>query len=472
MTSQFDSNDDALGRLVRNAGGPSVEMDSGYLASLRNAVLERVAEGRVSRADSAALPIEVVQNSNGERRRKMNRFLELAVAACVLLAVGGIAMWGGSATIVLADVVGTLDGLKTATYDFRSELRSPIDGTTTIVESKGYFQAPALERVESSTTVGSGGVATKSVMVLDCLKSKSLALFPAQKKAMVINIEQNEPSAGGTASMFSLVRQLVGEGQAADDANVESLGEQQIAGQTVVGFRKHDNTIETTLWADPATAKVVRVEYVMISGGGKMVMSNIEYDVDLDPTLFSLEPPEGYEVEVQSVAAPAEADFVNVLRLVAEYNDRTFPDSLGVNEKTFMLAIQAKVKADSEALLNTPQAQDLMATLKAKYEGDDAGFTDAWMKAWMELSAPITRGQTQKYVSGAMFYGALRPENDSHYIGKGVKLDAPNRPIFWYRPAGAADYRVLFADLSFRAMSAEQVERLEDGEVSPTRPVE
>ena len=39
-------------------------------------------------------------------------------------------------------------------------------------------------------------------------------------------------------------------------------------------------------------------------------------------------------------------------------------------------------------------------------------------------------------------------EADAHYAGKGVKVDATDTPIFWYRPEGKAKYRVIRADLS------------------------
>jgi hypothetical protein len=39
---------------------------------------------------------------------------------------------------------------------------------------------------------------------------------------------------------------------------------------------------------------------------------------------------------------------------------------------------------------------------------------------------------------------------DAHYAGKGVSLGAADRPIFWYRPKDAKNYRVIFADLTVR----------------------
>jgi hypothetical protein len=65
-----------------------------------------------------------------------------------------------------------------------------------------------------------------------------------------------------------------------------------------------------------------------------------------------------------------------------------------------------------------------------------------------------------KCVPGLGFLNDLKPENDSHYAGKDVKLDTPDRPIFWYKPTGAEKYRVIYADLSVKDMTPDDVKKL------------
>ncbi len=219
---------------------------------------------------------------------------------------------------------------------------------------------------------------------------------------------------------------------------------------------------EMTFWADPQTARLVRVDIDRFAGSGHAVMSNFRYDMELEPSLFSLEPPAGYTVQTQTVTQPAEEDLVNVLRFVAEHNDSTFPDSIGTNDKALMQAVQAEAKSASEKLLKTPEAQELMKQLKAQYGEDMEGFKKAWMKEWMEMAGPITQKRTQQYMWGVMFYATLQPENDSHYAGKNVKLDTPDRPILWYKPTGSDRYRVIYADLSIKEMAPEDVEKLRE----------
>ena len=54
----------------------------------------------------------------------------------------------------------------------------------------------------------------------------------------------------------------------------------------------------------------------------------------------------------------------------------------------------------------------------------------------------------------------LTSANDSHYVGKDVKLGTPDRPIFWYKPTGADKYSVIYADLSVKDMASDDVKKL------------
>jgi hypothetical protein len=221
---------------------------------------------------------------------------------------------------------------------------------------------------------------------------------------------------------------------------------------------------DISLWADTETARLVRVDYEYTGDSGRGHMSNFRYDLDLDPSLFSLEPPEGYDVQTQTVQKPVEQDLVNLLRLVAEHNDSAFPDAIGMTEKTILVASHAAAKSESEKFLQTPKVQERMKEIMAQYGEDKAGGMKAWMKEWMEMAEPITQKLMQQSMAGVLFYSTLRPENDSHYAGKGVKLGTVNRPIFWYKPTGAASYRIIYADLSVKEVARDELPQLPDAE--------
>ena len=77
---------------------------------------------------------------------------------------------------------------------------------------------------------------------------------------------------------------------------------------------------------------------------------------------------------------------------------------------------------------------------------------------------PFTQKLVQKYQQGMLFYNMLNSQNDSHYDGKGVKLGTPDRPIFWYKPTGAEKYRVIYADLSVKEVSLEEIPKAPQSE--------
>jgi hypothetical protein len=56
-----------------------------------------------------------------------------------------------------------------------------------------------------------------------------------------------------------------------------------------------------------------------------------------------------------------------------------------------------------------------------------------------------------------LFVAKLPKESNWRYAGNGVKVNTPDTPIFWYRPAGSQTYRVIYADLTVREMTEDQL---------------
>jgi hypothetical protein len=146
-----------------------------------------------------------------------------------------------------------------------------------------------------------------------------------------------------------------------------------------------------------------------------------------------------------SFTPPVEEDLVRTLRMLTEHGKGLFPAKLGMN-KEIMASMMAAIKPD-------------MDKLEAKYhvhpkpgQQPPPGMMAEAMKTMMP--------RMQKEMQGVTFYMMLKPENDPHYTGGGVKLGTPDRPILWYRPDGAAKYRVIYADLTVKEMSAADAKKL------------
>ena len=80
-----------------------------------------------------------------------------------------------------------------------------------------------------------------------------------------------------------------------------------------------------------------------IMGGG---WQDIQYGAALDDSLFRLDPPQGYTVEVYHYTIASEKDMIEFLRLAVEFNDNTFPDQLSPTPHQFMAKINNVLKRE------------------------------------------------------------------------------------------------------------------------------
>jgi hypothetical protein len=267
----------------------------------------------------------------------------------------------------------------------------------------------------------------KTVTIWDGSQGKSLHLQPAQKQATLydyVNMPKdktpNQDPLGGFRAML-----LDSENIPYDER--EPLGTRDIDGRQVAGFRISLAGGVFIVWGDPKTGLPVRVE---ATGGmmanAKITMSDFEFNLEMDESLFSLEPPAGYEVTVVRSSANdgspnEEKDLIEFFRSFSRFSGGAFPDSL-----------------DGESLWGIVHRR-VMISHSLEQPGKPRE------RRQEELSEAVTLLQR-----GLRFAVALPPEADSHYAGKDVSLGAADTPIFWYRPEDAEAYRVIYGDLSVR----------------------
>jgi outer membrane lipoprotein-sorting protein len=401
-----------------------------------------------------AIPSTIITRIN-----RMKRIARLAAAASVLVAVGLLVTWltlgGGSTNIAFAKVAEAVDSLRSATYDITGETKGEKEAKSATFSGKGYFLAPSYQRMETSTSKDADKT-VGTTTIADGQAGKLLMLMPSVKVAIAMDMKKyqeemkksaGKPGANPAGDIFEIMRRLVREGNAGTGEKVEKLGTQQIDGHTAVGFKTHAMGGDMTLWADPETARPVRVE---ITGGmfpdARAVMSNFCFDADLDPSLFSLEPPAGYTEQSINMASRTEEDLLTTLRTVAEHNKGLFPEKLAMNKEVMAAWFE----------LIEPEVNKIAETFGGKEKLKQMGKQPEFMAELMKTVMPVM----QKKMMGITFFLTLKPENDAHYTGGGVKLDTPDRPILWYKPTGSDKYRVIYADLSVKEMSPDEVKNL------------
>jgi len=522
MSNQFSSDEKVLARLVREAGDPSVSPDPQYVETLRATILDRLGPAdTAARATEGIRKADVIPTLTLERTQTMKRIAKFAVAATILVALGILVFWmtigGGSTNIAFARVADALDSLRSATYDVTSESKGDNGQPPATATGKGFFLAPSHQRIEVSVDIANPAIkaaaeaarrnqvgdspaakaagqaaaeaAAKAialmpkmnqVTIVDGQTAKSIMLMPNMKLAVAMDMkklrEDSLKKSGRLAKdppadVFETVRRLVREGSSGTGDKAERLGKKEIDGRQAVGFRINANGMDMTLWADPETAWPIRIEIVMaMLDGVRLVMNHFRYNVDLDKSLFSLEPPDGYVTQTMQMTMPVEEDLVRTLRTLAEGNKGEFPAKLELSLTMTGGGVDKLDKSTQEKM----EAE--LNKIAAKYGGKEKlrekygkKIPPEIMAEFMKATGPLMQEQTQKQMPlmqkrmrGITFYTMLKPENDPHYVGGGVKLGTPDCPILWYKPTGADKYRVIYADLSVKDMTPDDVKKLSE----------
>lgn len=217
----------------------------------------------------------------------------------------------------------------------------------------------------------------------------------------------------------------------------EALGEKVIDGRRALGYRVIENDETDEVWIDAQTRELVQVvAHSKMFPNIRTTMSNFRFDVAFAPGYFSTAAPAGYKRQQFNIdlGNPAVEDYLALLRFMVMMSpDETFPESMdpmkmNAMSKEFMKRVDAK-KARGEKM---PQS---LESLKK---------TDP-MKA------------AQSSARGMLFLVAMKPENDWHYVGGGVKLGEAKTPIAWWRPTGSKNYKVIYGDLTVKEEPPEAV---------------
>jgi outer membrane lipoprotein-sorting protein len=329
---------------------------------------------------------------------------KIAVAAMIIAAIlVGINLLGGSGTgKVYADIVEQLASARTMTYSILTS--TPVESMPTL-RSQMIFKEPGLMR----TTTADG-----YTNVIDWTQNKGISILPTKRE--YIEFEASNLEHDPDNDSFVVIEKLRSLPYEAD----EVLGEKEIDGQVLQGFCVIKTDMITTVWINPESTQLVRVEIdYTTSPGMNTIMTDFQFNVELDDSLFSLIPPEDFTpVQVQAdVSTVTEEDLIDYLLMWSTWTkDGTFPP-------TFNPIELPKITAE-------------MIT-QGKFGEDESSVQDK-------------QSEATKMYRGIMFVTQLPAESNWRYAGENVSFGDPATPIFWYKPVGFETYRVIYADLSVK----------------------
>lgn len=406
----------------------------------------------------------------------------IAAAAIFVLAITGVAMLfqgGGGASFAFADFAAPILEAKTVKFKMTVEMKGPpVRATTTEVMMLGGARTRRVTELPDKS---------KIVTIHDLSQGKQLILVAASKTATVFTSTRNRkdktPEYGDLLAGF---RWALLAAQDKPGIEREPLGEKEIDGRKVVGFHIISPGGDFSLWGDPKTGLPVLFEMTMgVEGSIKVTFSDFVFNVDMDESLFSVEPPAGYTVQYQkSNSSPTgEKNLIEMFREYSKLCDGAFPDSLDLQTVSSIVFKKANIQIQTqyfweryapgkgkpneeqrrkleelmlkmtEGNLNEEQiikiAEQMQEFIEAQglktAEGGEAQAqeTEEFRQArFSELQRRVQRG--------LHFANGLPANADAHYVGKGFSFGAADTPIFWYRPKESKKYRVIYADLSVR----------------------
>ena len=334
----------------------------------------------------------------------------LVVVAVVVLVIG-LNPFERSSAGVYAAVVERIKKARTMVYKETISIQSP--KTTIVMECA--FKEPGYVR---TTTLNANGTVLNFV-ISDLGKGKDIVVDPSQKRYLEFVGKQ-------TSSLESALSRIEAIRSFPERAH-ELWGERTIDAYSCKGFQVTEKGCKKTMWIDVATSEIVMMEMDSINiPGFHVTLTDFKFDIDLEDTLFEMRPPAGYQKQTIRIPRqePLESNFIFFLRLwTTKAKESKYPDSLYFAD--ILKGIQ-KVSKPSDTELAEEQRIQL----------------------------------DQKLQSGMQFIMGMQPENDWHYAGRGVKPGETDKAIFWYRPTGSVDYRVIFGDLSVREVSPEKLPSL------------
>ncbi len=177
----------------------------------------------------------------------------------------------------------------------------------------------------------------------------------------------------------------------------KELGSMKIDGRDCLGFEvKPIPTATYVIWVAAKTSDLVQVEFLGMPKGStvtKSVMRDFEFNVTLDPTLFSFDAPQGYQ---SSTAAKLpellefEESLVEALKGYTELSDGKFPKSITDWGEWAILMAEKGI------------AKEKMMTLSGRL------------------------GTLLPYLTGMS-------HDDYDYTGAGKVVDGKRSIVFWYR---------------------------------------
>jgi len=365
---------------------------------------KRVLNDSFSSMEEAMRTKPVTIQPNFGRIIMKSRITKLAAAAVIIAAITiGINSFLGSGTsVAFADVIQPILEARTLIMDI---LIGP-EGRQVVIHDE--VMGSRIRRTVSNMQ--------DADIIIDLEQMKVLTL--SGKTAIYVELDGLDKM----PNYLKLLQDAVVRMQDKEEYQVENQGLQEIDGHDCIVFVAESDKDTITIWADPETALPVRIKQK--TPNMQIVCNNLQFDVTLDESRFSMEVPDGYVVQQAGVdfKEGTEDAFIETLRIWAEIIENgQFPDSINLEDV---------VKVGPMLGLGLKRAN---------------------------LTQQESLEVATRFGQGIVFIRFFKGQGQWYYTGKGVKLGDSETPIFWYQPKDSQTWRVIYGDLKVEDVAPEDL---------------
>ena len=300
MMTDSNNKDIRFSKLLSTVEKGNVLPDRQFLDQLRDKTLEEFETYSAESEDQLT-----AETTSIWRIIMKSRITKTAAAAVLIIAVLiGINQFDGSIDVSSVAFGRVLEYFQGSSYSFDLTFATIIEDeerSSQAYTSRAMVWEMGKMRFDCS---GNGKVGSIS-SITDFNTGRSLLLFHQNKTAVAK--EQSVLSNAGVEGIFSFCSKPVENLWNLRDGTEEQLGEKEIDGQRVTGFRVFQEDqyfkYDITIWADfesgaPSLVEVMANpldDYFSI----RWTMENFDLDIELDEGLFSLDVPAGYTLAYQ-----------------------------------------------------------------------------------------------------------------------------------------------------------------------------
>ncbi|NOZ38954.1 MAG: DUF2092 domain-containing protein [Planctomycetes bacterium] len=394
------------------------------------------------------------------RRNAMRKF---ASVAAVVLVVLGIATYlspteNGGPSSAYAAMIEQLQEIRSMSYTTRIIM---LPGQTGMAVRTQVLNQDQIREEILVKTEEQGDPTIFSVLIHDSKLGKVLLLQLTEKTAKIIEMSEQlvGPQQPGFLEKFRKMR----------PDHAEYLGKEALNGKEVLKYKYKKPDGHYMLWLDPDSQLPVKAVIADVADSkkvnAKFEMTDFVWNPELDESLFSLEIPEGYDLEREEISfsdnmRKAQEGVVTMLGFYVRLNENEFPEEFNV----LVFGSVMKKMMPSGATLEELKAHHAQIWAKGLGRPEILGMSD-------EQREELVREFGKSSAMGGGFLHAMMENGNWHYQGKGIKLGEADKIVAWWYPkkdeaeegTDVGTAQVLYGDLRIETVPVSELPEL-DGE--------